>query len=152
MKNTNHKFDLIIGVGNSGRSDDGLGWAFLDQIDGHIDAEIIYRYQLNIEDAELISHHQNVLVVDAQEKKLENGYQMDKVLPKDVVDFSTHSLSPEYILFLCNEIYHKKPVLHVLGIQGFKWDLNIGLSEKAEKNLNDAIQFISVLCNFVIPA
>ena len=143
MKNTNHNFDLIIGVGNSGRSDDGLGWAFLDKLKDKVDSEIIYRYQLNIEDSELISHHQKVLIVDAQADETQNGWHFAKALAKDIVDFSTHSLSPEYILFLCNEIYQKNPQVYILGIQGYDWELHIGLSDRAKKNLFGAIQFFA---------
>ena len=42
---------LIIGIGNSGRADDGLGWAYLDAI-ASLDLEEIdteYKYQLQIE-------------------------------------------------------------------------------------------------------
>ncbi len=31
MKNYDNK-NIIIGIGNCGREDDGLGWAFLDEI------------------------------------------------------------------------------------------------------------------------
>ena len=45
---------LLIGIGNSGRSDDALGWKFVDEFVeyGHL-FDLEYRYQLQIEDAEL---------------------------------------------------------------------------------------------------
>ena len=59
---------LIYGIGNVGRQDDGLGWAFVDwlQAEGRCsNAEIQKGYQLLLEDAELISNKQRVLFVDA---------------------------------------------------------------------------------------
>ena len=52
MKKSDYK-TIILGIGNNGRQDDGLGWAFLDFLEEQnttIDLE--YRYQLQIEDAE----------------------------------------------------------------------------------------------------
>ena len=57
---------IVIGIGNNGRQDDGLGWMFLDFLDeqnANIDLE--YRYQLQIEDADLISNYDTVIFVDA---------------------------------------------------------------------------------------
>ena len=52
---------IIIGVGNSGRQDDGLGWAFLDEIKRKFPGiKIEYKYQLQIEDADLISSYDTV--------------------------------------------------------------------------------------------
>ena len=44
---------LIIGIGNSSRGDDGLGWAFLDTISQMqpLPGQLEYRYQLVVEDA-----------------------------------------------------------------------------------------------------
>ena len=54
---------LLFGIGNSGRSDDGLGWEFLDKIKPNfpIDFDMEYRYQLQIEDAELAKQYQRVM-------------------------------------------------------------------------------------------
>jgi Ni,Fe-hydrogenase maturation factor len=54
MKSTSKK--LIVGIGNASRGDDGLGWKFLDLLKerGFDDWELIYRYQLNVEDADLV--------------------------------------------------------------------------------------------------
>ncbi|RLD75788.1 MAG: Ni/Fe hydrogenase, partial [Bacteroidetes bacterium] len=58
---------IVFGIGNIGRQDDGLGWLFLDHLKekqfNHLDLE--YRYQLQIEDAELICNYDTVIFVDA---------------------------------------------------------------------------------------
>ena len=55
---------IIFGIGNSGRQDDGLGWAFLDLLKKNEfeKASFEYKYQLQIEDAELICNYDTVLV------------------------------------------------------------------------------------------
>jgi Ni,Fe-hydrogenase maturation factor len=61
---------LLIGIGNSGRADDGLGWAFLDEVEKTLpkNYDLEYRYQLQVEDAELISHYNTVFFIDAHKK------------------------------------------------------------------------------------
>lgn len=142
MKNCDSKI-IIIGIGNSGREDDGLGWAFLDEIKPklptHFDVE--YRYQLQIEDAELISHYDKVYFVDAHKQALENGVIISPCLPKDVHGFSSHALHPETIQFLVNSVYDKNPESYIIGISGGSFELKIGLTSKGKENLDKALSY-----------
>ena len=53
---------LLIGIGNSGRSDDALGWKFVDEFaDYDYLFDLEYRYQLQIEDSELVSRYKKVI-------------------------------------------------------------------------------------------
>ena len=142
MKNYDNK-TILIGIGNCGREDDGLGWAFLDEIKpklpSHFDIE--YRYQLQIEDAELISHYDTVYFIDAHKDRLENGFNCEKCIPVETHHFSSHELPPETILYLAESIYDKKPKSNIIGISGESFNLNIGLTESAQQNLISAISF-----------
>ena len=142
MKNYDSKI-IIIGIGNSGREDDGLGWAFLDEIrpklPSHFDVE--YRYQLQIEDAELISHYDKVYFVDAHKQILENGVIINPCLPKDVHGFSSHALHPETIQFLVNSVYDKNPESYIIGISGVSFELKMGLTSKGKDNLDKALSY-----------
>ena len=129
---------IVFGIGNVGRQDDGLGWLFLDylkekQYTHHLDLE--YRYQLQIEDAELICNYDTVIFVDAVKGIISNGYYFNTIKPSAKYSFSTHELAPETILFLADNLYQHRPESYVLGIQGVQWDLEIGLSTKAKLNL-----------------
>jgi len=73
---------LVIGVGNAGRQDDGLGPALVERLagvkppervivqtpDGAVDA--FWAYQLNIEDAAAVREYDRVVFVDASEGAL----------------------------------------------------------------------------------
>ena len=128
---------LIIGVGNYGRQDDGLGWLLLDNLKeekfGNVDMK--YRYQLQIEDAELICKYETVIVVDAVKEITRDGFYFKKCLPSDKFSFTTHELLPETILYLAQSLYDRNPKMYILGINGHEWGLKIGLSEKAKLNL-----------------
>jgi len=132
---------LLIGIGNSGREDDGLGWAFLDLLRPELPAKIDfeYRYQLQIEDAEMISHYQKVYFIDADKTPETTDFKIQECFPKETHHFSSHALPPETILYLANTIYSKKPKSYVIGISGESYQLKIGLTEKATLNLKKAI-------------
>lgn len=134
---------LIIGIGNSGRSDDGLGWAFLDAIEGEIPSnyDLEYRYQLQVEDAELISQYDRIYFVDAHINPFESGYQLEEGKPVQTDSFTTHQLDPETVLYLADSIYNTLPESFILGISGVDFELKIGMSDKASKNLSAALEF-----------
>ncbi len=140
---------LIIGIGNSGRSDDGLGWAFSESVEesGLYHGDIELRYQLQIEDADLISQYDHVLFVDANAKPGDKGVRCERVDPKVDHSFSTHALEPGAIVGLCHELCHSTPEAYVLLIEGREWDLNIGLSAIASTNLAEALRYFQKRIN-----
>ena len=65
------KKTLLIGIGNYGRADDALGWKFIDEFSDRDDLyDFEYRYQLQIEDAELVTKYEKVIFVDASHQQL----------------------------------------------------------------------------------
>ena len=134
---------IVLGIGNIGRQDDGLGWLFLDYLkdEGFKDIEIEYRYQLQIEDAELISNYENVIFIDATKEQTKNGFYYKTCESSDKFGFSSHELVPETILYLANNLYNHNPKAFILGIQGYEWNLEIGLSVEAKVNLNNAKRY-----------
>ncbi|RUA09418.1 MAG: Ni/Fe hydrogenase [Flavobacteriia bacterium] len=142
LKEVKHK-GIVLGIGNKGRQDDGLGWLFLDHIKskGFNKYDLEYRYQLQIEDAELISRYQNVLFVDASKEKIEEGFYTKTCRPSEKYSFSTHELMPETILYLAKKLYHAQPVAKILAIKGYQWNLKNGITKKAMTNLKKAEEF-----------
>ena len=134
---------LLFGIGNSGRGDDGLGWAFVDQI---LEAPAFagraeYRYQLQVEDAALISRAARVVFVDSYNGELPGGFRWQPCEPSESFEFTTHVLPPRAILYYCQDLYGKTPPADVLMIQGTSWDLGAGLSPEAEERLQRALRF-----------
>ena len=133
----------MIGIGNSGRSDDGLGWAFVDRVaeEATFDGQVEYRYQLQVEDAALISEVERVIFVDAHRGELPGGFQFTRCEPSREFAFTTHELPPGAVLSLCRDLYNKTPSADLMMIEGTSWDLQIGLSPDAERRLEQAVQF-----------
>ena len=136
---------LILGIGNYGRQDDGLGWEFLDMLQKDpnlkVNLQLEYRYQLQIEDAELLCNYDYIFFVDASKRILEEGFQITEGVPSNQYGFTSHSLVPETILFLSNQLYEHQPKAYILEIEGFKWSLMQGLSIKAKINLIKAFSY-----------
>ena len=143
---------IILGIGNNGRQDDGLGWSFLDFLEEqNLDIDIEYRYQLQIEDAELISNYETVIFVDATKEDTDEGFYLEPCHPSEKYSFSTHALAPETIMYLSHKLYNHKPDASIFAIQGYDWELMIGLSEKGNKNLDKAKKYFkdTVLINYL---
>jgi len=147
MKNlkTDSNRILLIGIGNSGRGDDGLGWVFTEHIGQNeyhfIDRE--YRYQLQIEDSALICEYDTVIFADASHTELKAGFEIRPCTAASHYFFSSHIQSPETILYLANSLYGKYPDTYTMAISGNDWELKTSLSLTAEKNLHLALDFFN---------
>ena len=140
---TNSTRILLIGIGNSGRGDDGLGWQFTELVQqagkDYIDFE--YRYQLQVEDTVVISEYEIVIFADASHAALKEGFEIKSCTAAGHYFYSSHMQSPETILYLANDLYHKFPEAYTIAISGHYWDLKTSLSKEAKKNLQSAFTF-----------
>jgi len=132
---------LVFGIGNSGRADDGLGWAFLDRLRAEpgFAAQAEYRFQLQVEDAWLAARFEHVVFVDASHEELPGGFHRAPCTACRAEGFTTHVLPPGAVLHYCHTLYGAAPRAETLALQGYRWDLHEGLSERAEANLAAAL-------------
>ena len=137
---------LIYGIGNVGRQDDGLGWAFVDWLQAQglcSSAELQRGYQLLLEDAELISNKERVLFVDATKDTSVARFSLERAAPRLDFSFTSHAISIPAIMAICLQCFERLPIVHVLAIRGFEFELELGLTEAAQQNLDDAAAYIS---------
>ena len=141
---------LVIGIGNSARADDGLGWKFLETIPASLaNVDVEHRFQLQIEDAHLINDYARVIFVDASREPHPEGFLLAPCEPAAMQNsFTTHKLEPASVLWLCRELYGHAPLAEVLAISGTTWELHEGLSAEAEANLRKAISFFHKSANW----
>ncbi|MEK6781420.1 MAG: hydrogenase maturation protease [Bacteroidota bacterium] len=149
---TEHKV-LMIGIGNSGRSDDALGWKFVDQFTSYVDLfDIEQRYQLQIEDALLLTEYKKVIFIDASHKTYKDGFSFYKCIPTRTEAFTTHKLEPETVLWLANDLFNQSPEVYVMAITGITWELHQGMSDVAQQNFEKAVaHFKKWLVNTACP-
>ena len=141
LEDLNHPGGLIYGVGNIGRQDDGLGSAFVDWIEeGFLcpKAELRRHYQLQLEDADLISTKHRVLFVDATKDPQINAFRLERVEPLLDFSFTSHAISVSAILATCEQCFQRVPEVYLLAIRGYEWELEEGLTPAARRNLEKA--------------
>lgn len=133
---------LLIGIGNYSRADDALGWKFADEFSALSDLfDIEYRYQLQVEDAELITQYKQVIFVDAYHSHLPNGFSYYECKPAPAENFTTHTLAPENVLWIAQELFGYTPQCNVMAIGGNYWELRDNMSDEASGNLDTALRF-----------
>lgn len=144
--NQNKKI-LVIGYGNPGRQDDGVGVLLIDDLyqwAEQAQLDFIYmdsNYQLNLEDAATISNFDLVVFADASKEDIKD-YTLTELEPSPVVDFTMHAVSPAFILHLCKQIFHRSPEAYLLHIKGYEWEFMAAPTAKALENLNKALDYI----------
>ncbi len=142
------RFDkvLVIGFGNPGRRDDGLGPALVAMLEAEdlpgvaLDAD----YQLTVEDAAEVAAHDAVVFVDASCNGAE-PMEFQQLQPRsaDATSFSTHSVKPEGVLALAESLFGSAAPGFMLGIRGYEFnEFGEGLSDRAAANLAAARDFL----------
>ena len=136
---------LIIGYGNPGRLDDGLGPALAEAFSQKpmpgvtVDAN----YLLTVEDAADISEHDVVVFADAAVKGREPFF-FEEVEAKTELSFSTHHMEPPMVLGLAHDMFDAQTRGYALGIRGYEFDeFGQRLSDGAQNNLIEAIAFLT---------
>lgn len=135
---------LVIGYGNPGRLDDGLGPALAARLSNRalphvtVDSD----YQLNVEDAQDIAQHDVVIFADASVIGQE-AYTFHPVAPKQDLSFTSHSVEPEAVLAMARDMFQADAQGYALGIRGYEFnEFGERLSRRATANLDAAVDFI----------
>lgn len=134
---------LLIGYGNPGRGDDGLGPAFAARIAAAAlpDLAVTSDYQLTVDHALEVSAARRVVFADAL-MGADDPFAFATATPARNASLSSHSLTPEGVLALCGTLYGAVPEAYVLGISGTEFGaVKEGLSAAAQHNLRAAEAF-----------
>ena len=137
---------LIYGIGNDGRQDDGLGWAFIDrleQIRPRPHACLRRTYQLSLEDADLISRYTRVLFVDATKDPAVESFSLSRPGPKLDFSFTSHALSVPAILATTQQCFDHIPDAYLLAIRGYEGELQPGLTSSGQHNVIHSVEPLS---------
>ena len=135
---------LMLCYGNPGRLDDGLGAAFAEAMEQMAPpgVDISADYQLTVEDAADVAQHDYVIFVDAAVDGPEPFF-FRKITAQADTSFTTHSVEPEALLALANELFSAKTEAYALGIRGYEYnEFGESLSSAAQNNLAAALQFM----------
>jgi len=134
---------LVIGYGNPGRRDDGLGPAFAARLEGLRLPGITVEsdYQLAIEHAHLAAQHDIVVFADAA-ADIDGGspFYLRPIEPAPGVSCSSHTVSPQAVLHLAAQCFGVRPRGWLLGIRPMDLEsFEESLTPQAEANLSAAL-------------
>jgi hydrogenase maturation protease len=136
---------LILGWGNPGRRDDGLGPALAAALGAMALPGVTVEsgYQLQVEDASEVARYERVLFVDA-DRAGAAPFRIRRLEPdRSGPGFSTHSVAPGRLLALSRDLFGSEPEAWLMGIRGYDFDeFGEGLSERAAANLAAAASFV----------
>ncbi len=139
---------LLLGYGNPGRLDDGLGVALAARVEeAHLPGVTVQSdYQLCLEDAEAAARHHVVIFADAAVTGVE-PFSFERVEPVPTPSFSTHSLQPGAVLHLAHQLFGASTRGYALGIRGYAFnEYEESLTEQGQENLAAAVEFITRAC------
>lgn len=133
----------MIGFGNPGRRDDGLGPAAAERLSARSIPGVVFDsdYQLGIEDALACAEHDIVVFIDAA-RRLRKPFTFTRVRAAGSLPAMSHALGPEAVLAIAAELYGKTPDARLLAIRGKCWEVGEGLSAEAEADLALALEFL----------
>ncbi len=137
---------LVIGFGNPGRLDDGLGPRLAEAVAAAAlpGVAVIVDYSLQVEHAAAVAEHDLVVLADAAVAGAAPFTWHE--LPPDAVDaaaFSTHVVSPAGLMALAGEHLGARPRAFVLAMRGYEFDeFGECLSPGAADNLAAALAFL----------
>jgi hydrogenase maturation protease len=134
---------LVIGYGNPGRGDDGLGPAAAEAIEqlGIPGVRTSANYQLAIEDASDAAACASVIFVDASRSAMA-PFSVEPVAASDDVTCFSHVLPPAAVVGLCRRVYGHSPDARAIGIRGYAFDFAEELTPGARANLAQALAYI----------
>lgn len=139
---------LIIGYGNPGRQDDGLGPVFIDSFKLKSKKITLQsNYQLTVEDALDTTSYEQVIFIDAS-LDCAVPFQLEEILITNDTGFGSHSLTPHAVIQLSQSLYQHFPKAYILAIRGYEFDqFEEKLSNTAYENLQKAMDYLTSQLN-----
>ena len=136
--------DIVIGIGNEMRGDDGIGPRVVDAIPARPDLETVTVHQLVPELAERIRCSRRVLFVDASLDRDE--VSLTKIEPSNHRGLG-HACSPAALLGWTKLAFAEAPESWLLSIPGFSFEPGNGLSSYTAAWIPEALQRIETWLN-----
>jgi hydrogenase maturation protease len=147
---------LVFGWGNPSRGDDALGPTLIEKLsDLHQQkastSEFLTDFQLQIEHALDLVDRKQVLFVDASQN-CTAPFEVTTLQPTGNASFTTHAMSPESVMQVFRDLQGiEPPTCLMLAIRGEQFELGTPLSEAAESNLAQALNWCQHWLHFQAP-
>jgi len=146
---------LVIGYGNPGRGDDGLGPRLVELLEerarpGACGADLVVAFQLAPEHAVDVAGHAWVVFADAAVDG-PGPFGVRRVTPSAGAAFSTHVVEPAAVLALAEAGFGSRAGAWLLSVRGHRFGAGEGLSRRAAANLDAAVEWLGVAVGLLAP-
>lgn len=132
--------DLVIGIGNRWRGDDGVGWTVVEAIPCRPGVETVAVHQLVPELAERIQAAHRVLFVDASANAQE--VVLHRIEPSPHRGLG-HACSPGGLLSWTVQAYGAAPEAWLLEVPAAVFDPGVGLSPGVERRVPGTVAAVT---------
>jgi hydrogenase maturation protease len=137
---------LVIGYGNTMRSDDGAGVAIAEALDKELleGVEVRTCQQLHVEFISEFSQYDRIILADTSVEGEEVDLRKIRPTSRDYMA-SSHHLGPELLLRLAEVTNLGQPELYLCMVRGKCFDYGEELSEEVAKRTREAVDKIKNL-------
>lgn len=146
---------LVLGIGNTLKMDDGIGIYLIRELEKYIDKEEIKIYEIGTETWRIFSiieeeNCKNILIVDAIKFNFIPGFVYIGRNPeiKDLSLFSTHER--HFLSEINFEILRTCKNIFIFGIEPYKIEWGIGLSDFLNKKFDEILNKLIEFCNLIL--
>jgi hydrogenase maturation protease len=142
---------LIFAIGNESRGDDALAPLLLRQLAEKLapeqtNIELLEEFQLQIEHTLDMQQRQLILFIDAG-IRTPAPFCFYRAQAAQTPPLLSHALTPETLLQIYSQHYGEPAPSFVLCLRGESFELGETLSEAAQSNLSQAVDFIEIIAN-----
>jgi hydrogenase maturation protease len=147
---------LIIGIGNSDRQDDGVGWHIVKTLAERLGetvpadpgeivevqtdkADLMFVLQIYPELAETMSHYERVCFVDAHTADVADEISWITLDPEYEKSPLTHHMSPRTLLSIGATIYDQMPEAILVSVRGYGFQFERDLTTRTRILAKEAI-------------
>ncbi len=140
---------LVIGYGNTLRSDDGVGQIVAQKIaNSHLPGvRSLYLHQLTPELAADLAEVELVIFVDATLAAIAPDVRVTLLKPLSSVEIRSHTSDPRVLLNLAQILYNHCPKAWWVTIPGENFELGDAISPLAQRGITRALKQIDSLIN-----
>lgn len=143
LNGDNFQKTLVIGIGNTLRSDDGVGPYVADCIEakGIKNVKVWVTQQLHVEDLEPMLEFGRIILIDASLSGPPLDLRrVDSVKGQSLS--SSHHLSAETFINLAKSIYHKDISMQLCSIKGHRFEVGDTLTPDVRACAKQAVELI----------
>lgn len=135
---------LVVGYGNSLRSDDGIGIKVAQIVEGWRLPEVrsLARHQLTPELAAELAQVDLAIFVDARQSMDKNAVEVRSLKPSNSIKLKSHFSNPETLLSLTQALFGNCPQAWWVVVPGTNFGLGECLSPLAKQGIEQSLKQI----------